>query len=82
MYSWSPQWIALARVDWLSASIGDYSGGLWNIQGGVNWMPWRHFGFSLFYQYFNLDVDIDKTDWRGAAEAVNHGPFLALTAAW
>jgi len=26
MYSWSPKWMFQTRVDWLSASIGDYSG--------------------------------------------------------
>jgi putative cardiolipin synthase len=28
--SLSPRWLLTGRVDWFSASIGDYSGGLWN----------------------------------------------------
>jgi hypothetical protein len=31
---------------------------------------------------FEIDVDIDKTDWRGNAETTQHGPFLALTTTW
>ena len=81
-YSWSPNWMFHTRVDWLSASIGDYSGGLWNAQAGVDWRFWRNFGLGLNYNFFQLDVDIDKSDWRGAAEATQHGPFLALTATW
>ena len=81
-YSWSPKWLFHARVDWLSASVGDYSGGLWNAQAGVDWSIWRHFGVSLYYNFFQLDVDIDKSDWRGKAESTLHGPFLAISTSW
>jgi hypothetical protein len=30
MYSWSPKWMLQVRGDWLSATIGDYSGSLWD----------------------------------------------------
>ncbi|MBT8059371.1 MAG: hypothetical protein KJO33_07235 [Gammaproteobacteria bacterium] len=81
-FSWSPKWMFVSRVDWLSASIGDYSGGLWNIQAGVNWAAFRNVGLGLYYNFFELDVDIDKSDWRGAAKSTQHGPFLSLTATW
>lgn len=81
-YSWSPKWMVQARLDWLSASIGDYSGGLWNTQVGINWQAFRHFGIGLNYNAFVIDVDIDKTDWHGKADTTQHGPFLALTATW
>jgi len=82
MYSWSPKWMVQARLDWLSASIGDYSGGLWNGQAGINWQPFKYFGVGLYYNAFILDVDVDKSDWRGKAEASQHGPYLALTFNW
>jgi hypothetical protein len=81
-YSWSPNWIFQTRVDWLSASVGNYSGGLWNVQAGVNGSFFRNFGIALHYNAFVLDVDVDKSDWHGKAESVQHGPFLALTATW
>jgi hypothetical protein len=81
-YSWSPRWLVMARLDWLSVSYGDYSGGLWNGQAGINWAPFRHFGIGFYYNVFEIDVDIDKTDWRGNAETTQHGPFLALTTTW
>ena len=82
MYSWSPKWILSARLDWLSASIGDYSGGMWNAQVGINWQTFEHVGIGLYYNGFTVDVDVDKENWHGKAESSNHGPFLALTATW
>jgi hypothetical protein len=81
-YSWSPRWALTARVDWLSASVGDYSGGIWNGLVGVHWAPWRHFGLGLSYNYFSLDGDVDKSDWRGGVGLKQVGPFLGLTTTW
>lgn len=74
------RWLVQARLDWLSASIGDYSGGLWNTQVGINWQAFRHFGIGLNYNAFVVNVDIDKTDWQGKADTIQRGPFLAITA--
>jgi hypothetical protein len=82
MYSWSPKWLFQARLDWLSTSIGDYSGGLWDLQTGIHWQAFENIGFGLYYNGFILDVDVDKDDWRGKAESKNHGPLLTLTASW
>ena len=82
MYSWSPKWIFQARLDWLSASIGDYSGGLWNAQAGVHWQAFENVGLGVYYNNFSLNVDVDKSDWHGAIETIQQGPYLALTASW
>ena len=82
MYSWSPKWIFQTRVDWLSASIGDYSGSLWNAQAGIHWQTFENIGVGLYYNNFKVDVDVDKSDWHGAVEATQRGPYLALTATW
>ena len=82
MYSWSPKWMVQTRIDWLSATVGDYSGGLWNAQAGINWQITKHFGLGAYYQAFVLDVDVDKDDWNGKAEATQHGPLLALSLTW
>lgn len=81
-FSWHPEWVFQARIDWLSASIGDYSGGLWNAQAGVNWQFSKYVGLGLYYQGFTLNIDVDKNDWHGKAEADQHGPILALTGSW
>jgi len=82
MYSWSPKWMLDVGGDWLSASIGDYSGNLWDAHAGINYQAFKHIGFSLSYTVFLLDIDIDKSDWRGKAELNQNGPVLAVTASW
>lgn len=81
-YAFSPRWLAGARFDWLDASFEEYSGQLLNGSVYVNYMPFEHVGFSLAYQYFGLDVDVDKSSWRGGADVTYYGPFIAVTAAW
>lgn len=81
-WSWSPNWVLLTRVDWLSVSFDEYSGSLWNTSVGVNWALTRHLGLSASWNYFGLDVDVKKSDWRGAAKISQNGPLVALTATW
>ncbi|MBT8069901.1 MAG: hypothetical protein KJO80_05675 [Gammaproteobacteria bacterium] len=83
-YNFSParNWLLHGRIDWISASVGDYSGGLWNAAVGVNYQAWRNVGFDLSWQYFNLDVEVDKTDWNGGAEMTYSGPVLGVTFNW
>jgi len=83
-YNFSPakRWLLHSRVDWISANIGDYDGGLWNISAGVNFQAWRHVGLDLSWQYFNLHADVDKTDWRGGVNMTYSGPVLSVTFGW
>jgi hypothetical protein len=82
LYSWHPKWIFQARLDWLNASLGTYSGSMWNTQVGIHWQAFENFGVGLYYNDFRLDVDVDKTDWHGKAEVIQRGPFLSFTANW
>ncbi|MFC1778282.1 hypothetical protein ACFL3I_13235 [Pseudomonadota bacterium] len=83
-YQFSPakKWLLRSRVDWISASIGDYSGSMWNFNAGVNYQLSRHFGVDLSYQYFNLDVGIDSSDWSGGADMTYSGPVISMTGNW
>ena len=83
-YNFSParKWLIHGRVDWISASVGDYDGTLWNTAVGVNYQAFRHVGFDLTYQFFKLDVGVDKTDWRGRVDLRYSGPILAATFNW
>jgi hypothetical protein len=82
MYSWSPKWLVDARLDWLSASIGNYSGGLWHAQGGIHYQISSTFGIGFAYSNFVLDLDVDESDWHGFIETRQNGPRLELTASW
>ncbi len=82
MYSWSPKWIFFTRADWLSASIGNYSGSLWDVQAGFNYQAFKNVGFGLSYMAYLVNIDVDKTDWRGGVEMNQYGPVLSVTATW
>ena len=83
-YSFSPakKWLLHGRVDWIGASIGDYDGHMWNFNAGVNYQAFRHIGFDLSWQYFNLNLSVDSDDWTGGADISYSGPILAVTGNW
>jgi hypothetical protein len=81
-YSPAKRWLLHARVDWIGADIGDYSGNLWNTNVGVNFQAWKHVGFDLAWQRFSLNVDVDKTDWTGGVDMTYSGPMLSVTVNW
>jgi len=75
-YSISPRWALRARLDLLSANVGDYDGLLLNSAIGVNFEAFEHFGIGVNYNYFKLDVGIDKSDWRGDIETLYNGIYV------
>ena len=83
-YNFSPakKWLLHGRVDWIGASIGDYDGHMWNFNAGVNYQAFRHIGFDLSWQYFNLNLSVDSDDWTGGADISYSGPILAVTGSW
>ena len=82
LYSPAKKWLLHARVDWISANIGDYDGTLWNTNVGVNYQLFRNFGLDLSYQYFNLNLGVDSSDWKGSADMTYSGPVISLTGNW
>lgn len=82
LHAFSPEWLVSARFDWLDASIDKYSGRLINSSLGINYQPFDHVGFGLAYQVFDLDVDVDNSDWNGSAALRYSGPFLSIVGTW
>jgi hypothetical protein len=80
--SLSPRWLVTARADWFSASIDEYSGGLWNAGVAVNYQAWDHVGIGLSWQYFKIDGDIDNNTWVGKVELIQDGPALSVNFNW
>jgi hypothetical protein len=81
-YSPAKKWLIHSKVDWISANIGDYDGTLWNASIGVAYQAWRHVGFDLYWQYFNINLKVDKDDWKGGADMSYSGPVLGMTFSW
>ncbi len=78
-YAFSSKLIATARVDWFSASIGDYSGGLLSMGADVQYQAFENVGFGVGYHYLNVDISVDTEDWKGEADYTYHGPKLYMT---
>ncbi len=78
-YSISPRWAFRSRFDLLSANIGDYDGVMVNVALGLNFQAFEHVGFGLNYNYFELDVGIDKSNWRGNIETTYDGIFAYVS---
>ncbi len=75
-YSISPRWALRARLDLFSANIDDYDGRLINFGLGVNYQAFEHVGIGMNYNYFELDVKINKPDWRGNIETTYDGIYV------
>ena len=81
-YSPSDRWLLSARLDWLSASIDDYSGDIWNGSAGINFRLWDHVGVGASYQYFQLAGRLKEDKWRGEVTTTFTGPYLYVSAFW
>ena len=83
-YSYSPndKWLIGVRADWLSASVDDWSGEIWNVSGGVNYRLWDHIGVGARYQYFQLSGRLTEDNWRGKIRNAMTGPYLHVTVFW
>ena len=81
-YSPSEKWVFDVRLDWLDATIGEYSGALINVAAGANYQLFKHVGIGVKYQRFSLKFDIDKSDWHGRLKLKYNGAYLYLSANW
>jgi len=75
-YSITPRWALRSRLDLFSASIDDYDGRLINVGLGVNFQAFEHFGIGLNYNYVELDLKINKSDWRGNVRTTYDGIYV------
>ena len=81
-YSPSAKWIFNARVDWLSASIDDYSGDMWNASAGGAYALLDYLSIGANYQFFQLSGSIRDTNWRGQLSSTFTGPYIYLAGHW
>jgi len=81
-YSPSAKWLLALRADWFSATVGDYSGGIWNVMTTANFQIGKHFGIGAGYQFFQLDGTLTEEKWRGDLRVRFDGPFVQLAGFW
>lgn len=81
-YSIDDRWLFHTRVDWLSASTEDYSGGIWNISAGIDFALTRNIGIGAAYQYFELYGAVKEDTWRGDLNTRLRGLTLSIDGYW
>ena len=81
-YSPSAKWLFGLRADWFSATVGEYSGGIWNVMANTNYQVSKHIGLGAGYQFFQLDGTLKEENWRGDLRVRFDGPFVQITGFW
>jgi len=82
MHAFSERWAGTLRIDWLSASVGDYDGYIVNSALNVGYALTDHFGIGLAYNFFEINLKVDDPDWTGRIMSRFNGPYLSLTGYW
>ena len=82
-YAFTDKWLFVSRLGWLAVEVDfgadeDLDGKILNANAGIQWNAFKHVGFFLQYQVF--DVDVDYSD-RGVLWAIDYdytGPVLGV----
>ena len=82
MHAFSEKWAATFRIDWLSASFDNYDGHIINSALNVGYAVTDHFGIGLAYNFFEINLKVDNSDWKGRIQSRFDGPYLSLTGYW
>lgn len=82
MHAFSNKWAAKIRADWLSASIDNFDGYIVNSALSVDYAVTDHFGIGLAYNFFEINLKVDETDWKGRIASRFDGPYISLTGYW
>ena len=78
----SSRWGFRTRFDWFSADIHPYDGIFINASAGFFYRMTKHFGLGLNYNFVELDVGVDGSNWRGEVETRYDGLYVYLSAVW
>lgn len=79
-YAPNTKWAFIARVDWFSLTINEYSGSLYDISPGVKYQFFKNFGLGIDYRYFYLKANVNEDNWDGKFNMGFKGPLISLHA--
>ncbi len=82
-YAFNEKWVfrSLLGVFAIELDLGDDSefvGEIVQLNVGVAYNAFKNVGFSLQYNYFRVDVDVEDPDWTGFLKYEYRGPVLAV----
>ena len=68
------------RADYLSLSLGDYHGGVLNMQAGAAYAVSQRVDLGVMYRYVDYDLSIEKRKWAGGLRYQFSGPAVFVRA--
>ncbi|WP_313927140.1 hypothetical protein [Pseudoxanthomonas sp.] len=72
----SPRWRWGASLAYTKKNGGNVTGDARDVQLRLEYFPWQHAGFSLRYNYNDVDLDFERTRFDGNLNLNNRGPQL------
>ncbi len=75
----SSHWRVGVDASFVKKSGGGFSGEAIDLGAKVDYFPWEHFGFSLRYNYNDINLDFEKSHFTGGIDIKTHGPQLIAT---
>lgn len=77
--SLSRHWRVGVDASFVEKSGGGFSGKAIDVGAKVDYFPWEHLGFSLRYNYNDIDLDFRKSRFTGGIDIKTQGPQLMAT---
>lgn len=81
-HAFSPKLALTARLDWLAASFDRYDGHIINAAASFGYAVSDHFGIGLAYNFFEIDFNVDHSNWKGGIRTRFDGPYVSLSGYW
>ena len=79
-YAFTPKLSVDGSVGWFSLDYSDYSGSLVALTANLEYRVTRHFGVGVGYNYFDMDLTIDKSRRKDKYEIDYKGPVVYVSA--
>jgi len=77
-YEPMPNVVLNGRVDYLSLKVGDYDGGILNVQASVAYRVTEGIELGAAYRFVSYDLDIDKDNYSARIDYDFSGPSVFL----
>ncbi len=83
-YAFTDKWILDLGVGYFTVEVDigdkDYSGSIVTLIGGIKYKAFKHFGFGLTYDWFNVNLDVTggRVDWD--LDYKYKGPTFSISA--
>lgn len=78
VYQPTSKFVVNGRVDYLSVTVGDYGGGITNIEANVAYRATNMIQVGAGWRYVAYDLEIDKKNYQGDLDYNFSGPTIFL----